>query len=341
MKALVWEAPKVMVMREQDIPEPNTNEVLVKVAYAGICGSELSGYLGHNALRKPPLVMGHEFSGVVTALGRDARTTNPNLTEGLNVTVNPLSSEGDDEFRRRGLDHLSPSRKLLGAHRPGAFAEYIAVPAQSALPLPQTVSLKLGALTEPVGCAVRIGELVGNVKDQDCLVIGAGPIGLLAMQILFLKGAERIFIADLDTERLAMGQELGGEAINPREVQTHEAVREATKGRGVPVSVDAVGTALTRAQCVAATMPTGTVVLEGLHEETSTLPIADIIRRELVLRGSFAYSPANFVSALKLLEQNAIRLEPWIVEAPLADGGKWFERLIEAPGNVSKVLLTP
>lgn len=341
MKALVWEAPKVMVMREQDIPEPNTNEVLVKVAYAGICGSELSGYLGHNALRKPPLVMGHEFSGVVTALGSDVRTLNPKLREGSNVTVNPLSSTGDDEFQRRGLDHLSPSRKLLGAHRPGAFAEYIAVPSHSVLPLPETVPLKLGALTEPVGCAVRIGELVGNVKGEDCLVIGAGPIGLLAMQVLFLKGAKRIFIADLDAERLAMGKELGGEAINPREVQAHEAVREATNGRGVPVSVDAVGTATTRTQCVTATMPTGTVILEGLHEETSTLPVADIIRREIVLRGSFAYSPTNFVAALKLLEQNAIRLEPWIVEAPLADGGKWFERLIEAPGNVSKVLLTP
>ena len=341
MKALVWEAPKKMVLREQADLTPQADEVLVKVAYAGICGSELSGYLGHNALRVPPLVMGHEFSGEIVALGSDAKRLNPALAEGQPVTVNPLSCRADSDFQRRGLDHLCPSRALLGAHRPGAYADYVSVPAQSVMFLPETMSLRTGALTEPVACAVRIGELAGEVRGQDCLIIGAGPIGLLSLQVFLNSGAKRVFIADLDAERLAMGAALGGETVDPRGNDTVEVVKTATDGRGVPVAVDAVGTAGTRSQCVAATMTTGKVILSGLHEETSTIPAADIIRREITLRGSFAYSPANFRRALELLEQGIIRLDPWIVEAPLADGGTWFDRLLDAPGNVSKVLLVP
>jgi threonine dehydrogenase-like Zn-dependent dehydrogenase len=342
MKALVWEAPNVMNMREQAVPVPADDEVLLKVAYAGICGSELSGYLGHNALRKPPLVMGHEFSGTVSILGSGATRINPALHTGLKVTVNPFSSSGNDELIQRGLNQLSPSRQLLGAHRPGAYADYVLAPAQSVFPLPENVSLKQGALTEPLACAIRIAELSGEVKRHACLIIGAGPIGLLTMQVLQLRGAQRILIADLDPHRLAMAKELGGEIINPKNVQTPKAVLEATHGRGVPLSVDAVGTALTRAQCIAATMPTGTVILEGLHEEVSNdFPAGVVIRKELVLRGSLAYTPANFAAALTLLEQNTIRLEPWIIEAPLEEGAMWFERLLEAPGNVSKVMLVP
>lgn len=341
MKALVWEAPKKMVMREQEQLTPQADEVLIKVAYAGICGSELSGYLGHNALRVPPLVMGHEFSGEVAALGREAKHANPALIEGQQVTVNPLSCKMNSDFQRRGLDHLCPSRALLGAHRPGAYADYVSVPMQSVVPLPETVSLRTGALTEPVGCAVRIGELAGEVSGQDCLVIGAGPIGLLSLQVLLNSGAKRVFIADLDPERLAMGVELGGDGISPHDADTVVVVKTETGGRGVPVAVDAVGTSGTRGQCVAAAMTTGRVILSGLHEETSAIPAADIIRREITLRGSFAYSPTNFRRALELLEQGAVRLDPWIIEAPLADGGRWFERLLDAPGNVSKVLLVP
>jgi threonine dehydrogenase-like Zn-dependent dehydrogenase len=340
MKALVWEAPRVMRMREHEKPVAAGDEVVIRVAYAGICGSELSGYLGHNSLRVPPLVMGHEFSGQIIELGEDATAINPKLSLNQPVTVNPLYCTADSELQRRGLDQLCPSRRLVGAHRPGAYAEFVAVPAKSVTVLPSGMSLRTGALTEPVACGVRIGELSGDVAGQDCLIIGAGPIGLLALQTLKLKGAARVFIADLDKERLAMGEGLGGIALDPRQQDVVKTVQEAT-GLGVSVAVDAVGAAITRRQCIAATWPTGTVILSGLHEEVSEMPAADIIRREIVVRGSFSYSPANFAAAVELLDQEKIRLDPWIVEAPLADGGAWFDRLIDAPGNVSKVLLVP
>lgn len=340
MQALIWEAPRVMTLREQAEPTPAADEVLIRVERAGICGSELSGYLGHNALRVPPLVMGHEFAGRIEVLGADVSASGTDLSVGQVVTANPLIYCGQCEFCAVGLNQLCVKRTLIGAHRPGAYAAYVTVPAPMVLPLPPGMDARTGALTEPVACAVRIAELAGDVAGADVLIIGAGPIGLLALQTLRLNGAARIFVADLDAARLQMAADLGGEPIDPRDRDVVAVVKAATQERGVRVSVDAVGAAITRAQCVAATRPTGTLILSGLHEETSAMPAADIIRREVVVKGSFAYSPANFSAAVTLLQQQKIGLDPWIEEAPLAEGGAWFERLIEAPGNVSKVLLT-
>lgn len=337
MKSLVWEGPKVMTMRDGPALVPQANEVVIKVQYAGICGSELSSYLGHNALRVPPVVMGHEFSGDIVEVGRDVGQ----LSIGQKVTVNPLIDCGQCEYCQGGLNHLCRSRQLIGAHRPGAYAEYVTAPAKMVSLLPDGLSLQHGALVEPVGVGVRIGEMAGDVTDQDAFIVGAGPIGLLALQMLQLNGAGRIFVADLSAERLAMVTDLGGEALNPAQVDVVKTVRDATAGRGVSVSVDAVGLAITRSQCVAATRAAGTLILSGLHEETSEIPAADIIRREIVVRGCFAYSPANFATAIDLLAAGKIRLDPWIIEAPLIEGGPWFERLLSEPGNVAKVLLVP
>ena len=341
MRALVWEAARTMNLREEREPEAAADEILVRVGHAGICGSELSGYLGHNALRVPPLIMGHEFAGEIMDMGPLVPMVRPDLEIGALVTVNPLWYCGDCEQCAAGLNQLCANRRLLGAHRPGAFAELISVPAKLALALPEGMDTRIGALTEPVGCAVRIAELAGEVADQDCLIIGAGPIGLLSLQMLRFNGAARVFIAEIDEARLAMGEALGGVPIQPRETDSVQTVLDATSGAGVAVSLDAVGSATTREQCVSATRASGTLILSGLHEERSAMPAADMIRREIVARGSFAYSPANFARALDLLGQGAIRLDPWVVEAPLGDGGAWFERLIDAPGDVSKVLLTP
>lgn len=341
MHCLVWEAPRVMHIREQDRPEVQPGEVLVRVAFVGICGSELSGYLGHNALRVPPLVMGHEFAGELVSLGDGAAVRNPALQAGQLVTVNPLAYCGVCVFCRRGDNHLCVARKLIGAHRPGAYAEYVSAPAELVVPLPAGLSLRHGALTEPVAVAVRIGEMAGPVAGEAALVVGAGPIGLLALQMLKARGAGPVFIADLDAARLEMGAALGGEPLDPRSANAAQVVKAASDGLGAPVAVDAVGAAVTRATCVSAVRSGGTVILTGLHEETSAMPAAEIIRREIVVRGCFAYSPANFAEALSLLGQGAVRLDPWIVEAPLAEGGRWFDRLVDAPGDVAKVLLVP
>jgi threonine dehydrogenase-like Zn-dependent dehydrogenase len=214
MEALVWEAPHVMALRDRQLPPLGDEEALVEVAYVGICGSELSGYLGHNALRVPPLVMGHEFSGTIVALGEKAVQRNPTLAVGQSVTVNPMVYCGSCDFCLVGQNHLCIHRRLIGAHRPGAFAAYTSVPAWMVIPLPAGLGLRHGALTEPAACGVRTAFWSGNVQGETILVVGAGAIGLLTLQILLLAGAVKVFIADTQPERLAAGAALGGEPLD-------------------------------------------------------------------------------------------------------------------------------
>jgi len=330
-----------MAMDERTVPQPGPDEVLIRVTYAGICGSELNGYLGHNSLLVPPLVFGHEFSGVIAALGERAAAAFPRLMEGQTVTVNPLVGCGSCLHCSNRQRNRCTTRRLIGAHFPGGYAEYVVVPAANAVPLPPRMTARTGALTEPASVGFRIGELAGSVLNEDAFVAGAGPIGLLAMQALRLRGAARVFISDTHPARLAMGEALGGIAIDPHSSDVPTVIREATSGRGVAAAVDAVGIEVTRAQCVKATRVAGIVVLSGLHDETGPFPAADIIRREIIVRGSYCYSDEDFQSALGHLETGAMGLDPWIEEAPLEEGGEWFERLLSEPGNVSKVLLRP
>lgn len=342
MPSLVWEAPRQMTIHESTLPTPSPDEVLIRIAYVGICGSELSGYLGHNALRVPPLVMGHEFSGEIVALGEKALQLNPALAIGQMVTANPMIFCRQCEYCQQGRTHLCTNRRLIGAHRPGAFANYTTAPAWMVVPLPKSIALRDGALTEPISCGIRAGKWAGNVQGETLLITGAGTIGLLTLQILLHRGARRVFITDSDPERLEAAGTLGGEVIDPRQVDVAQTVRAATAGKGVAAAVDAVGKAVTREQCVKAVCSGGKVILSGLHEEISVLPVADIIRREVTLHGCFCYSQADFQEAVGLLAQGSIHLGPWIIEAPLSQGGEWFERLSsENPGKVAKVLLTP
>ena len=341
MKTLVWTAPRVMALDERPVPDPGPDEVLIRVTYAGICGSELNGYLGHNSLLVPPLVFGHEFSGVIAALGSRVGADYAHLIEGQAVTVNPLVGCGHCPHCAGRQRNRCATRRLIGAHFPGGYAGYAIVPAANAVPLPLRMNARTGALTEPASVGFRIAELCGDVMNEDVFVAGAGPIGLFAMQALRLRGAARIFISDTHPARLAMGEALGGIPVDPRSVDLIALIRETTGGRGVAAAVDAVGIEATREQCVRATRIGGTVVLSGLHDETGPFPAAEIIRREIVVRGSYCYSDEDFQNALGHLETGAMRLDPWIEEAPLEEGGAWFERLLSEPGNVSKVLLRP
>ena len=341
MKALVWEGPREMSLRNEPMPSLDAKDVLIKVAYCGICGSELSGYLGHNALRVPPLIMGHEFSGDVVAVGAQAKAAYPGLTPGVKVTVDPMIYDGTCRYCQEGLNHLCTGRRLIGAHQPGAFAEYVTAPAHMVFPLPAEMDLPTGALSEPTACAVRIASLMGDVAGKEILIVGAGTIGLLTLQVIQHRGAARIFVSDTNAARLAVAADLGAVALNPFEVDIADRVRAETGGRGVSVALDAVGKAVTRKQCVSASERAGLVLLSGLHEETSAMPVADIIRAEITVQGTFCYTPEDVIEAIGLLDQGVVNVGPWVIEAPLSEGRAWFERLVGDPGQVAKVLLVP
>lgn len=337
MKALVYLGPERMEMMDVPLPVLEADEVLIKVAFSGICGSELSGYLGHNALRLPPLIFGHEFSGTIVEMGTGSHSLG--LHKGMRVTVNPLITCGECVYCVSGVESLCPSRKLLSAALPGSNAEYVKVPAGFVHPLPDHVSLENGALTEPVACGVRVAELTAAGSEDTVLITGMGPIGLFALQSALLRGVKRVIAVDLSDDRLAFAAGLGAYTINPREQNLEDCIRDLTNGNGVNAAIDAVGAAVTRQQCVAFVANGGKVVFTGLHQADTTLDMNDVVRREIKLVGSFAYSKKNFQTALECISADKIGLGDRATVAGLNEGLFWFDKLTRSPGKDIKVLL--
>ena len=332
MAALVYEGPKQMTMREVPIPTIQSDEVLVKVAYSGICGSELSGYEGKNSLRKPPLIMGHEFSGTVVEIGEQAGVERPDITPGTLITANPLIWCGTCRYCLSGHHYLCPKRKLLSASLPGSNAEFVAVRAEAILVLPDDLPLTTASLTEPAACALHAVEMASPRFGETALVAGAGPIGLLIIQALTARGVKEIYCADLNLERLAVAEAIGATSVK----LDAESLRSS-----VDIAFDAVGISSVRQACVASVRPGGRVIWVGLHEAESPLPINDMIRREIASFGSFAYSPLDFRGALDALIKERFYLkDTWTRIEPLANGAACFEELLHG-SSFAKIWLTP
>lgn len=332
MRALVYEGPRLMNMRTLPVPEPAAGEVLVKIERVGICGSELSGYLGHNSLRKPPLVMGHEFAGTVAVTGEGASRFKP----GDRVAVNPLQTCGRCRDCLSGEAQLCPDRKLLGAHLPGAFAEYAVVAESNVYGIPDDLSFELAAMAEPLACAVHLCRLIALQPDDRLLVMGAGPIGLFAVAAARLIGVREVVVADLNADRLRIAAELGGIPANG-----DAEIERLKPAEGFEAAVDAVGLQATRLRCIASARRGARIGLTGLHEADSMLPVNAIIREELKLLGAFAYDPQDFEQALRWIAEGKVDLLPWTIHRPLEQGGDSFETLIGGPGSIAKILLQP
>ena len=329
MSALVYEAPLQMNMRQVPIPVIQPDEALIRVAYSGICGSELSGYEGKNSLRKPPLIMGHEFSGYIEALG--GAVERPELQVGGAITANPLVSCRQCRYCLSGKQHLCPKRKLLGAHVPGSNAEFVAIRADALSLIPTELSLASAALAEPAACAIHAAALATPAPDEQGLVVGAGPIGLMVIQALVDRGIKQVFCIDLNAERLAMAEKLGAVP----------ATFESLASEPVDIVVDAVGASATRQGCARVVRSGGRVIWIGLHESDSVLPVNDFIRREITTYGSFAYTPIDFDHALQALAQKRITLEEaWTQIEPLENGSACYEKLLHG-APISKIWLAP
>src|SRR5688572_14098758 len=298
MQALVWLGPRDMVQRAEPVPKPAEGEVLISVGAVGICGSELSGFLGHNSLRVPPLIMGHEGAGQVVQSTGGTFATGEVATVGARVMVNPLVVCGTCDRCLAGRSNLCRRRQLVGAHRPGAFAQYVAIPARQCYPLPESLSLVAGSLAEPLACSVRAVAL-SRVKPQErLLILGAGPIGLCAVAAARAQGVEQIVISDVVSQRLEIARHWGAsDVINAREQDVVAFVQQRYPG-GVDSVIDAVGATAVRTQAIRAVVPGGHVVLIGLHDEESVMPANYLIRQEITVTGTFAYTDEAFTQEI-------------------------------------------
>jgi L-iditol 2-dehydrogenase len=343
MKALLLSEYGRLEMVEVPMPRPGPEEVLVRVEACGICGSDVHGFDGSTGRRIPPLIMGHEAAGTITAIGAGVK----GYAEGARVTFDSTLYCGNCDYCKRGEMNLCENRTILGVSTPdfrraGAFADYVVVPQRVLYDLPATVEFDEAAMVEPLAVAVHAVAVTEVKKGATALVVGAGMIGLLVLQVLKDAGCTSVIVTDIDDTRLKLAQDLGATVtLNAKTFDVVAEVMKHTNGTGVDVALEAVGSTPTIRTAIECVKKGGTVTLIGNVSPTAEIPLQMVVGRQLRLQGSAA-SSGEYPKCIELLASGAIKVKPLITAvAPLEDGASWFERLHSREPNLMKIVLSP
>jgi threonine dehydrogenase-like Zn-dependent dehydrogenase len=336
---MVWNGPEEMAIEE--VPEPSVapGTVILRPEATGICGSEVEGYLGKMGNRTPPLIMGHEVAGTVVEVGEGV---DGGLVGHL-VAVNPLTSDGTCRLCCAGYTNLCPNRALIGIHSPGGFADYARVPAKNVYPLPDSAGgARVGALTEPLANGVHVLRL-GLAGDpvERAVVLGAGTIGLMCLQAAVLNGIREVSVVEPHEARRHQALGLGAHAVYPSGVEAQAALDESTRGLRADLVIDAVGTEATRRIAVEQLVrPAGRVVMVGLHDDATTLGFHDVVRSQISIQGSYAYTPSDYEQALDWLVEGRAGIGELPPVLPLERGPDAFVDLVRGPSSQIKVFIS-
>jgi len=343
MKALVLE--NVRDLRLKDVPEPELarDAVLIQVKACGICGSDVHGYDGSSGRRIPPIIMGHEAAGVVVKVGPEVTT----VSLGDRVTFDSTVSCGTCGFCATGDVNLCDHREVLGVscgdyRRNGAFAEYVAVPVHIVYKLPADFPFAKAALIEAVSVAVHAAKITRIEPGSSAAVVGAGMIGVLAVQAFRHFGCSRVFAIDLDQARLDLARRLGAdETYLASDPDLLQKLNQAAGGRGIDIVVEAVGMQSSISTAIDAVRRGGTVTLIGNLAPKVELPLQSVVTRQLRLLGSCA-SAGEYRECIELIANGSINVDPLVsAVAPLSDGPAWFDRLYNREPGLIKVILEP
>ncbi len=328
-----------------DVPDPSLapDEVLVEVKACGICGSDIHGMDGSSGRRQPPIVMGHEGSGVIRELGADVQHWNV----GDRVTFDSTVYCGDCHFCKRDQVNLCENRRVLGVscgdyRRNGAFAQYLNVPARILYRVPDNLSFEQAAFAEPISIALHAVSLVPVQSGDSAVVVGAGLIGLLVVQALKIAGAGKIIAVDLDDKRLALAKELGASvSLRADDPEILTKIQEETGGDGADVSMEVVGMTPTLNLAIHCLRKGGSAGLVGNLSAQTEFPMQAVVTREITLYGSCA-ATGEYADALRYIASGEIQIDPLIsATAPLSEGADWFHRLYKNDEGLLKVLLQP
>ena len=343
MKSLVLSAYNHLEITETPVPSVGPGEVMIRVEACGICGSDVHGFDGSTGRRIPPIVMGHEAAGTISAVGEGVKE----YAVGDRVTFDSTVYCGVCEFCKRGEVNLCDNRQVVGVscgdyRRHGAFAEYVVVPQRILYRVPQNFPFAEAAMLEATSIALH-GVNVSQVKGgETALVVGAGMIGLLTLQAAKALGCARVFIADVDATRLKLARQVGAdEVIDSSSADPVKTVLELTGGRGVDIAYEAVGRTETITACIDSVRRGGTVSLIGNIMPEIALPLQRVVTREIRLQGSCG-SAGEYPQAIELIASGRIKVSPLITAvASLEEGPRWFERLHSREPNLMKVVLSP
>lgn len=332
-------------LQVQTVPEPTAGvgQVLVRVAAAGICGSDLHiddwerGY--HWMAPHVPVTLGHEFAGEVVALGQGVTTR----TAGERVVIIPGTVCGTCYYCRRGLPDLCARRTIIGQRLDGGFAPLVAVPASNCLPVPDSVPLPVAAMTEPLAVCARAVDVAGIKPGDSVAVLGPGMIGIGLILMARAAGAGRILVAgrSRDAARLEACRKMGADrTINVDEENVTTVLQAENEGEGVDVVLEATGVPVSIRNGMDAVRRGGTVVAVGIHDKLAEIDTLALVRGKRHLVGSHGSRPIDWARVVKLLPRISGQLESIISHRlPVSAGIEAFRRSRE-PGSV-KVMITP
>ncbi|GMW03049.1 MAG: alcohol dehydrogenase [Candidatus Hydrogenedentota bacterium] len=343
MKALVLEDYGHLVYRDVAEPELGPYDVLVAIRACGVCGSDIHGMDGRTGRRRPPIIMGHEASGVVAGVGASVE----NWKLGDRVTFDSTVYCGECHYCRAGQVNLCDRRRVLGVscedyRMNGAFADFVAVPERILYRLPDSLSFETAAFVEPVSIALHAVKRSGAREGGEALVYGTGMIGLLVVQALRLAGVRRIVAIDNVQSKLDLARTMGAsQTVHACLENRAKALFDVLKDGPVDYAFDVVGTSETLAGSIQAVRKGGTVTLIGNLSPAVEVPLQTVVTREITLLGSCACN-GEYLESLRLLERGDVSVEGLLsAVAPLADGAQWFYRLYQGEPGLMKVLLRP
>ncbi|MCU0362559.1 MAG: galactitol-1-phosphate 5-dehydrogenase [Bacteroidales bacterium] len=342
MKALVLEEYNKLVYKDVPDAVAEDGEVLVEVKAVGICGSDVHGMDGSTGRRIPPIIMGHEASGVIKRCGKDVH----GWSEGDRVTFDSTIYRLDDWYTRRGHYNLSDNRMVLGVsckefRRNGAFAGYVSVPAHILYRIPDNVTFEQAAMAEPVAVALHAVNLSGVRLNDTVAVFGSGMIGLFIIRLLKLAGC-RVIAVDIAAGKLRMAESAGADfVVNSSTDDAAVEILRLTGGRGADAAFEAVGITQSVNSAIDSIRKGSVLVLVGNLSPVVELPLQKIVTREITIKGSCAIN-GEYPAVLDLISQGKIDVGQMIsIVAPLSEGSEFFKRLYSKEAGLMKVILKP
>jgi 2-desacetyl-2-hydroxyethyl bacteriochlorophyllide A dehydrogenase len=339
MLAAVFKGKHQIAVEEVPVRQPEPDEIVIKVAACGVCGTDLHIYHGDQGAAdcQPGTVLGHEFAGTVTQVGSAVTR----LKIGDRVSVDPNDYCGACYYCRNGQANFCENMIGIGTTTHGGFAEYCTFKAKQAYKIPDSLPLELAAMAEPVGCCLHGIDLSRIKAGSTVLIIGAGTIGLMMLQLAKQSGAARVVVIEPIVEKHTPAYALGATlCINPKEIDPAVAMLE----QGYPpvdVSIECVGLGATVQDAIRLCGKGGTVMMFGLTPPDCEIALQpfDVFRRELHLTASFI-NPYTLQRSLNLIESGTIQIEPLLgARVALKDIAQVFED--PAYRKMGKILITP
>jgi L-iditol 2-dehydrogenase len=338
MRALLYPEFNTLEITDQPVPVIGNNEVLLKVAACGICGSELETFRNQSVRRTPPLIMGHEFCGTIEHVGAGV----DGFSKGQQVVSNALVPCNNCARCERGDTHLCNDRQIFGMHRGGAFAEFVNVPAACLTEWPENLPGAAACLAEPLANGIHIVNLTEHLDLKHLLIIGAGPIGLMTLQAFKAKKSVNITVSEISEARLEVASKLGADkVIHAGETDLLTAILDMTGGEGVDLVVDAAGNAITNKLAIEALRPGGTAVFIGLLEDNNAVNSYDLILTEKKIIGTYAAKMEELTEALELMKTGKVDVGSWVHTFTLDQGVEGFNLMLEGKGEHIKGVLCP